>query len=145
VIFTPATGTFSVTAITVGSSPGGPAVGDAIDLDLGFVVSGTVSLPSWLPGSGTAQGQVCVYADELGGPFNQSIGCTSVSFSSPSPTDPPGLVTVDWYVAVTAASSGLQDPQQGASQLYRLAAVFTYGPQTTDIAAFADMGMYLIN
>jgi hypothetical protein len=145
VSFTPATGTFTVASLTVGTNPGGTPVGDAIDLDVGFLVSGSVSLPDWLPGSGTAQGKVCVYADELGGPINQAIGCTDVTFSSATPHDPPGFITVNWQIAVTATTSGLPDPQPGDSQLYRLAAVFNYGPQTTDIAAFVDMGMYLIN
>lgn len=145
VSFTPATGSFEVDTITIGTSAGGAAVAGTIDLDLGFLVSGSVSIPEWLPGSGTSEGQVCVYADELGGPFNASIGCTPVDFTAPPVvTDPPGTLTVDWSISVDN-SSGLPDPQSGASQLYHLAAVFTYGPQTTDIAAFVDLGMYMIN
>jgi hypothetical protein len=145
VTFTPAQGTFEVDTITIGTSPGGSPVGGTIDLDLGFLVSGKVSLPAWLPGGGTAKGQVCVYADELGGPFNDSIGCVEVDFTGPAVTsDPPGMLTVAWQIPVTG-TSGLPDPQPGKSQLYHLAAVFTYGPQTTDIASFVDIGMYMIN
>jgi hypothetical protein len=145
VSFTPATGTFEVDSVTIGPSPGGSPAGGTIDLDPGFLVSGNVSLPAWLPGGGTAKGQVCLYADELGGPFNQSVGCVEVDFTGPTATsDPPGMITVPWQIAVTP-TSGLPDPQPGASQLYHLAAVFTYGPQTTDIAAFIDIGMYVIN
>jgi hypothetical protein len=143
VSFTPATGNFEVDTITIGTTT--TEVAGTIDLDLGFVVSGKVSIPEWLPGGGTSTGQVCVYADELGGPFNDSIGCTTVDFTAPTVvTDPPGMLTVSWSISVDN-SSGLPDPQPGASQLYHLAAVFTYGPQTTDIAAFVDLGMYMIN
>jgi hypothetical protein len=145
VSFPAVTGQFTVSSITIGSTPGGTAVGASIDLDLGFLVSGSVSVPDWLPGTGTATGQVCLFADELGGPFNGSIGCVNVNFSVSSPSDPSKLVAVDWQITVTAASSGLQDPQTGAAQLYHLAAVFNYGSQLTDIAAFVDLGMYMIN
>jgi len=141
VSFPATTGTFTVDSVTSGGNP----VGSVIDLDVGFQVSGTVSVPEWLPGSGTSKGQVCVYADELGGPVNQSIGCTEVDFSTVTTSDPPGLLTVNWVIPITKASSGLPDPQPNAAQLYHLAAVFTYGPQTTDIASFVDMGMFMIN
>lgn len=145
VSFTPAQGQFEVDTITLGTSPGGSPAGGTIDLDPGFMVSGKVSLPAWLPGSGTAQGKVCLYAEELGGPVNTSIGCTDVNFTGPTvTTDPPGMLTVPWQITVTP-NSGLPDPQPGASQLYHLAAVFTYGAQTTDIAAFIDVGQYVIN
>jgi hypothetical protein len=145
VSFRPASGTLEVDSITVGTSAGGAAAGDTIDLDQGFLVSGSVSIPQWLPGSGTAKGQVCVYADELGGPFDQSIGCTEVDFTAPPIVpDPSGMLTVPWSIPVDG-SSGLPDPQPGGSQLYHLAAVFTYGPQTNDIAGFVDLGMYMIN
>jgi len=102
-------------------------------------------VPEWLPGGGTAKGNVCLYADELGGPIDQSIGCVEVDFTGPAVVhDPPGMLTVDWSIPV-APGSGIPDPQAGFSQLYHLAVVFTYGPQTTDIAAFADLGMYMIN
>jgi hypothetical protein len=144
VVFPQGTGNLTVTSVNLLPAPGSPA-GQVIDLDPGFVVSGTVSVPDWLPGGGTAKGQVCLYADELGGPINQSIGCQEVDFTAPPVThDPPGMLTVPWSISVTP-SSGLPDPQTSASQLYHLAAVFTYGPQTTDIAAFADLGMYMIN
>jgi hypothetical protein len=146
VSFTPPQGQFEVDSITLGTSPGGSAAGATIDLDPGFLVSGKVSLPAWLPGSGTAKGKVCLYADELGGPINTQVGnCADVDFNGPAVTpDPPGMVTVTWSIAVTPGS-GIPDPQPGASQLYHLAAVFTYGAQTTDIAAFIDVGEYVIN
>jgi hypothetical protein len=144
VLFPPVTGQFTVSSITTGTVPGGTAVGTSIDLDPGFLVSGSVSVPDWLPGSGVATGQVCLYADELGGPFNDSIGCVDVSFSVVTPSDPSKLVEVDWQIPVTALSSGLPDPQPSASQLYHLAAVFNYGSQLTDIAAFVDLGIYMI-
>jgi len=138
-------GNLTVASITLGTTPGGSPAGEVIDIDPGFLVSGTVSVPEWLPGGGTATGNVCLYADELGGPVDQSIGCVEVDFKGPAVVhDPPGMLTVDWSIAV-APGSGLPDPQANFSQLYHLAVVFTYGPQTTDIAAFADLGMYMIN
>jgi hypothetical protein len=141
VVFPQGTGNLTVASVTSGGNP----AGEVIDLDRGFQVSGTVSVPDWLPGGGTAKGQVCLYADELGGPIDESVGCVEVDFTGPSVTqDPPGMLTVNWTISITSGSV-LPDPQANASQLYHLAVVFTYGPQTTDIAAFADLGMYMIN
>jgi hypothetical protein len=145
VAFPSGTGNLTVASVTLGTTPGGNPAGEVIDIDPGFLVSGTVSVPDWLPGSGTAKGQVCLYADELGGPVDASVGCVEVDFNGSSVThDPPGMLTVNWSITVTPGGA-LPDPQANASQLYHLAVVFTYGPQTTDIAAFADLGMYMIN
>jgi hypothetical protein len=135
--FVPASGTFTVDSVT---DLNGNVLGNNIDLDHGFKVNGHVELPNWLSGNG----QVCVYADELGGPIDKQLGCTPVAIA-PNPTDPPGATSYPWSVAFPGTPPVLPDPQPGASQFYRVAAVFTYGSQLTDIQAGVEMGMYLID
>ena len=114
---------------------------DVLDIDLGFVIRGTVYLPNWLVGTG----QVCVYAQEIGGPTNKSIGCdTSLKFTRAAPAEPK-LLRHDWTVTIAPGSKILPDPQRGGSQVYNLVAVFVFDDQLTDIGAFVDMGKYLIN
>jgi hypothetical protein len=80
--FNTAGGQFSVDSIT---DPNG-APSDVIDLDLGFVIRGTATLPNWLQGTGT----VTVYAQEIGGPFNGPIGDdNSLKFVRPVPPAEP--------------------------------------------------------
>jgi hypothetical protein len=87
---------------------------------------------------------VCLYADELGGPFDGKVGCTEVKFER-KPGEPPDSQTRDWVITYPPTASGpLPDPSAD-SQLYRLAAVFVYGEQSWDIAAFVELGTYLIN
>jgi hypothetical protein len=137
VLFQPPTGTFTVDSVT---DLAGNVLTSSIDIDQGFMVNGTVQLPNWLSGAG----QVCVYADELGGPINQQLGCTSVTIN-PTPTDPSGLTTYPWSITFPGSPPVLPDPQPGDSQFYRLAAVFTYGgTQLTDIQAGVEMGMFMI-
>ena len=87
---------------------------------------------------------MCIYAEELGGPINQQLGCVQVPIN-PTPTDPSGTTTYNWTVSFPGSPTVLPDPQAGDSQLYRLGAVFTYGVQLTDIQSFVDMGMFLID
>ena len=56
---------FAVDQVT---DPGG-APADVLDLDLGFAVNGHIDFPNWLGGTGN----VSVYADQLGGGYNQKI------------------------------------------------------------------------
>jgi hypothetical protein len=135
--FNTAGGQFSVDQIT---DPNG-APSDVLDLDLGFVISGSVTLPNWLAGTG----QVCVYAQEIGGPFNGSIGCTSLTFTRATPPAEPGTTNTPWTVAIPPNSNVLPDPQPGSSQVYNLVAVFVFDDQLTDIGAFVDMGKYMID
>lgn len=135
--FVPPSGEFDVDSVT-GLS--GSALGNVIDADQGFEVNGRVQLPNWLAGNG----QVCIYADELGGPFNQQIGCVPVPIT-PNPTDPPGLQTYPWTVTIPGSPALFPDPQPGSSQLYHFGAVFTYGTQLTDIQSFVDMGMLMVD
>jgi hypothetical protein len=135
--FVPATGTFTVTSVT---NSAGTVLANNIDIDQGFNVTGQVQLPNWLSGNG----QVCIYADELGGPINTRLGCTPVAIN-PTPTDPSGTTTYDWTVPFPGSAGVLPDPQAGDSQFYRLAAVFTYGSQLTDIQAGVEMGMWMVD
>jgi hypothetical protein len=139
--FSPPNGTFYVDTITVNGNPAGPV----IDADDGFAVNGHVDLPTWLYGNG----QVCIYADELGGPFNQGVGCVPVPIN-PNPADPSDLTTYNWTVALAGGPSGslgnpFPDPQPGSSQVYRFTAVFTYGVQLDDIQSFVDMGTIMVD
>lgn len=134
--FNTGSGSFSVTQIT---DPNG-APSDVLDLDLGFRISGVVSLPNWLTGTG----QVCVYAQEVGGPVNQSIGCAQLTFVRSAPSEPK-ITDYKWTVAIPPNSTILPDPQPGSSQVYDLVAVFTFLDQLTDIGAFVELGKYMIN
>ena len=135
--FVPPSGEFDVDSVT---DLNGNPVGPVIDADQGFKISGRVQLPNWLAGTG----QVCIYADELGGPFNQQVGCTQININ-PQPTDPPGLKPYPWTVTIPGNPSPFLDPQPGSSQLYRFAAVFTYGDQLTDIQSFVEMGAIMVD
>src|SRR5512135_150765 len=126
--FTTGSGTFSVASVT--DPNGAPA--DVLDLDLGFTISGAVTLPNWLTGTG----QVCVYAQEIGGPINTSIGCTSLTFTRPTPPAEPATKAYGWSVVIPSNSNVLPDPQPGSSQVYNLVAVFVFEDQLTDIGAF---------
>jgi len=136
--FDVANGSFTVDSIT--DPNGNPS--NVLDLDLGFVISGEVILPNWLEGTG----HVNVYAQEIGGPVNQSIGSNDnpLTFTRPVPAEP-GPATYPWKVTIPPNSNVLPDPQPGASQVYDLVAVFVFDDQLTDIGAFVDLGKYLIN
>ena len=135
--FDVASGSFTVESIT--DPNGNPR--NVLDLDLGFVITGTVCLPNWLEGTG----QVCVYAAEIGGQVNEAIGCdNSLKFTRPAAAEPKVLCH-DWRVTIPRDSTVLPDPQPGASQVYNLVAVFVFDDQLTDIGAFVDMGKFMIN
>jgi hypothetical protein len=118
------------------SDPNGPP-SNVLDVDRGFTVTGRVQLPNSFNGTG----QVCIYADELGGKIDQSLSpCATIAVTA----DPkePALKEYPW--SITFPGDVLPDPSPG-SQLYHLAAVFTFDGQLSDIAGFVDMGLYLIN
>ena len=135
--FNTASSSFYVDSIT--DPNGAPA--DVLDLDLGFVITGRVTMPNWLEGTG----KICVYAHEIGGDVNKSIGCDKVEFKRPVPPQEPDNEKKRWKVTVPPNSKVLPDPQPGASQVYELVAVFILDDQLTDIGAFVDMGKYMIN
>ena len=134
--FDVANGKLTVDAV---SDPNGPP-SNVLDLDLGFDITGTVTMPNWMEGTG----QICVYAQEIGGPINTSIGCTTVKFDRTAQAEPK-LTTKPWKVSIAKDSQVLPDPQPGASQVYNLVAVFVFDDQLTDIGTFVDLGKYLIN
>ena len=111
---------------------GAPA--NVIDVDQGFKITGRVTMPNWM----TGKGHVAIYADELGGHFDQKIG--QDDFDITASVGEPKLKEYKWEVSFPANANPLPrpDPSPG-SQLYRLAAVFTFGDQSSDIAGFVEM------
>ena len=118
------------------SDPGG-APSNILDVDQGFTVTGRVTFPN----SFTGTGRVCIYADELGGPIDRGLNPCATFPVTADPAEPT-LKTYPW--TITFAGNVLPDPSAG-SQLYHLAAIFTFDGQLSDIAGFVDMGLFLIN
>jgi len=121
---------------------GDPA--NVLDLDLGFAVKGHIDFPSWMAGTGN----VSIYADQVGGGYDQKILSTDLTITATGPE--PGLTLYNWtatYPAdLPAGSLPLSDPSPApGSQVYRLTAVFTYNGAAGDVGAFVDMGPYMIN
>src|SRR5215467_15476335 len=84
----PGAATFTVASI---SDPNGNPT-EVLDVDLGFVITGTVTLPNFLQGTAT----VCIYADELGGPFDARIApCAQLNIKPGPIPDPSGSTTYD--------------------------------------------------
>jgi hypothetical protein len=129
-------GQFSVESIT---DPDG-APSNALDLDLGFVISGKVTLPNLVEGTGT----VCVYADQRGGPFNGSIGCTTLAFTRATAPAEPGTTDYSWTVTFPPDSNVIPAPQGPATQLYRLTAVFVLDDPMMDVRGAVDIGSYMV-
>jgi hypothetical protein len=122
---------------------GAPA--DVLDLDLGFAVKGHIDFPNWLAG----KGNVSVYADQRGGGYDQKILSTDINITA-NPTDPTGVTTYNWTLTyptdLPTGSTPLSDPPPApGSTVYSLTAVFTFNGVLSDVAAFVDMGPYMIN
>jgi hypothetical protein len=135
------TADFAVDQVT--DPNGAPA--DVLDLDLGFAVNGHIDFPNWLGGTGN----VSVFADQLGGGYNQKILSTDITITA-NPTDPAGTTTITWTLTyptnLPASSTALSDPSPPpSSMVYNLVAVFTFNGVPSDIAAFVEMGTYMIN
>lgn len=129
--------TFTVDGVT---DPNGPPA-RVLDIGMGFVISGTITLPNWL----TGMGHVDIYADEIGGQIDKKILHTDVTVSAdPAEPNPKAYHWTVTYPANCVPNGRLPDPSSG-SQLYRLAAVFTFGDQLSDIGGFVEMGPYLAN
>jgi hypothetical protein len=110
---------------------------EVLDLDAGFMLSGSVTLPSWLRGKGDVQ----LAADEIGGQFDQTIGQAIVNVGGAMSPDDPPFVTYNW--AITVGSPVMP----GRDALYRLATSFrfeTADGEPTDIVAFYDLGVYRV-
>jgi hypothetical protein len=126
------------------TDPGG-APADVLDLDQGFAVKGHFDFPNWL--AGTAN--VSIYADQRGGGYDQKILSTDITVTA-NPTDPSGVTRYDWTVTypnnLPSGSIPLSDPAPSpGSMVYSLTAVFTFNGVLSDVAAFVDMGTYMIN
>ena len=122
---------------------GAPA--NVLDLDLGFAVSGHIDFPNWLAG----KGNVSIYADQRGGGYDQKILSTDITITA-NPTDPTGTTRYDWTLTYPtdrpSSSTPLSDPPPPpGSTVYSLTAVFTFNGVLSDVAAFVDMGPYMIN
>jgi len=124
---------------------GAPA--DVLDLDLGFTVEGHIDFPN--PLSGTAN--VAVYADQLGGGYSQKILSKDITINA-NPSDPSATQLIPWTLTyptdLPATSQPLSDPSPpppSGSMVYNLVAVFTFNGVLSDIAAFVEMGTFMIN
>ena len=135
---------FAVDQVT---DPGG-APADVLDLDLGFAVKGHIDFPNWLGGTGN----VSVYADQLGGGYNQKILSKDITITA-NTTDPAGTTPIPLDVDLpprtgrVPGSIPLSDPSPlpPGSMVYNLVAVFIFNGVPSDIAAFVEMGNYMIN
>jgi hypothetical protein len=138
----PGTGNADFLVDTVTDPNGDPS--EVLDLDLGFAVSGHIDFPSWMAGTGN----VSIYADQVGGGYDQKILSTDITIVASGPE--PALTRYDWTATyptdLPSSSVGLTDPSPDpGSQVYRLTAVFTYNGAVGDVGAFVDMGPYMIN
>ena len=121
------------------------ASSQVIDLDKGFTVSGHIDFPNWMGGTGN----VSVYADQRGGGYDQKILSKDLTITA-NPTDPTGTTRYDWTLTYPtdrpSSSTPLSDPPPPpGSTVYSLTAVFTFNGVLSDVAAFVDMGPYMIN
>ena len=118
----------------------------SFDLYLGFAVKGHIDFPNWLAG----KGNVSIYADQRGGGYDQKILSTDINIVA-NPTDPTGVTTYKWQATypndLPASSTPLSDPSPApGSMVYSLTAVSpTFNGVLSDVAAFVDMGTYIIN
>jgi hypothetical protein len=110
---------------------------NVIDIDLGATLSGRVTLPGDLTGTG----HVRLAADEIGGPFDGTVKEVLVNLTgNQSPNDPPAK-TYNW--SLTFKSPDLPDE----SKAYHFALTFVVtnpGQGHTDIGAIVDLGDFLV-
>jgi hypothetical protein len=101
-----------------------------------FTVTGRIEVTAGNALTGTAT--VTIYADQLGGDVDKSIGSVAVNI--------PGDGSFPWSVTVPGGT--LDDAPAGGSNLYRLAAVFTMvnsNQVLTETSSFVDLGTYRIS
>jgi hypothetical protein len=131
--FVPGAGTFVVERFV---DPSGTPV-DVVDIDVGFTVSGRIELPGWLSG----RGLVRLAADQIGGPFDGTIGQDTVTITgSTSPTDP-RIMRYDWSMRVVSPTLPDRD------EMYQLGVLFAFQTPSgghTDIGSFYDLGAILV-
>jgi len=134
--FLPLIGKFRVDSMT--DSGGAPA--NVLDTDVEHFVKGSVELPSWLVGNG----EVSVYADELGGKFDGLIGTTPLNINGAATPHDPATKTYNWTVRI--APNTLPDPSPN-SGIYKMAVSFIFKSPAgghTDIASFVELGTFQV-
>jgi len=108
-----------------------------LDIDLGFTFKGYVELPGWLSGNGVVR----LSADEIGGPFDDTIGEDNLAIiGATDPNDPPNI---KYYWSITVTTPALPDE----TKLYQFGIAFLLKTQAgghTDIGGFYDLGAFLV-
>ena len=131
--FVPATGKLHIDQLVDPS--GNPLT--VLDIDAGFTFRGSVELPGWLSGRGVVR----LSADQIGGPFDGTLGDQVLNITgSTSPTDPPSI-TYPWSIDVKSPT--LPD----RSEMYQFGVVFVFQTPAgghTDIGGFYDLGAFLV-
>jgi|SRR5215467_14704842 len=129
----PPTGTFFVDTF---NDPSGVPV-NVIDIDLGASLTGSVTLPGDLTGTGI----VSLAGDEIGGSFDGIVKQTNITITG---NITPGDATPKNYPWTLAFQSpDLPD----VSKAYHFALTFVVtnpGAQHTDIAAIVDLGDFMV-
>src|SRR5690348_15871684 len=116
------------------TDPGG-APAEVLDIDQGFAVKGHIDFPNWLAGTGN----VCIYADQRGGGYDQKILSTVITITA-DPTDPSGVTRYDWTVTypidLPSGSTPLSDPAHATgSSVSSLTAVLLFNGVHSDVVA----------
>jgi hypothetical protein len=129
----PPTGTFYLDSLV---DPSGNPV-NVIDIDLGVTLTGRVTLP----GDVTGTGLVRLAATEIGGPFNGIVKTATVALTgATSPNDPPAK-EYSWTMLVQVPDL----PDESKAYHFALTFVVTNPANShTDIAAIFDLGDYMV-
>ena len=129
----PPTGTFYLdTFVDVSGNPV-----NVIDIDLGATLTGRVTLP----GDVTGTGHVRLAGDEIGGPFDGIVKEATISLTGAVNPNDPQPVTYDW--TLTFKTPDL--PDESKAYHFALTFVVTNPAQShTDIAAIFDLGDYMV-
>jgi hypothetical protein len=129
----PPTGTFYLDSFV---DPSGNPV-NVIDIDLGATLTGRVTLPGDLTGTG----HVRLAADEIGGPFDGTVKQVDVNLTGAANPNDPQPVTYDWTLAFQVPDL----PDESKAYHFALTFVVTNpGAGHTDIAAIFDLGDYMV-
>jgi hypothetical protein len=99
---------------------------------------------TWVRSAGTCKEAENSHDEDILGILSTDITITA------NPTDPSGVTRYDWTVTypndLPSGSTPLSDPAPPpGSMVYSLTAVFTFNGVLSDVAAFVDMGPYMIN
>jgi len=129
----PPTGTFFVDTF---QDPSGAPV-NVIDIDLGATLTGSVTLPGDLTGTG----HVRLAGDEIGGPFDGIVKQVNITLTgNPQPNDP-SPKNYPWTLAFQSPDL----PDESKAYHFVLTFVVTNpGQGHTDIAAIVDLGDFMV-